>query len=110
MDGENFVCLKGKLTKKQIKEVGANNSKLFNGSIAIPVVGYKNKFQYIKVAAWYSVAEALYELGSGVFIKIHGHIEEKSYNDKCRYCNGPQKKYWTEVIIDNFIKMEVDSD
>lgn len=105
MLGENFVSLVGKIEKSSFKTVGQNNSSLFKANLAIPTQN-ANNFQYIKIVAWGSMADGLIELSSGIFVKIHGHIEENSYNGKCRHCGGFDKKYWTNVVVDNFIKME----
>lgn len=103
MEGENFVSLKGYIKQSTLKTVGDYNSMLFKGKFAIPIGG---KEQHIKIGAWESIAEALYAVPPKSFIHIHGHIEESSYAGKCRYCNGSEKKYWTEVIIDNFVTIE----
>jgi hypothetical protein len=103
IEGENFVSLKGYIQQSTLKTVGNNNSILFKGKFAIPI---NNKKQYIKIGAWNAIAEGLGELSKNSFIYIHGHIEESSYDGKCRYCNGAEKKYWTEVIIDNFVVIE----
>lgn len=99
MRGENFVCLVGKLTYPNFKIVGSGN-KLFKARVAIPISG---KQQYVKVGAWGSLAEALNDVPKDAFVKIHGHIEESSFDGKCRHCGGFDKKYWTEVLVDNFI-------
>jgi hypothetical protein len=104
MKGENFVTLKGKIQWPEIKIVGQNNTKLFKGKLAIPLDD--NKAQYLKIAAWAQVAEGLEGLPEGTFIHIHGHIEERSYDGKCKHCKGQEKKYWTEVVIDNFQVLE----
>jgi hypothetical protein len=52
---------------------------------------------------WANDAEDLEQIKNGSWIKIMGHIEEKSYSSQCRYCQGPDKKYWTDVVIDNYI-------
>ena len=103
MDGENFVSLKGLVRQSNLKTVGDHNSLLFKGKLAIPI---NDKEQYIKIAAWNTIAEGLSELPKNSFIHIHGHIEESSYDGKCRYCNATEKKYWTEVLVDNFIIVE----
>lgn len=108
MVGENFVTLVGKVTRPNFKLVGQNNIPLFKGSLSIPTV--KGSNQFIKVAAWGELAEALKDVSSQVMIKVHGHIEESSYDGKCRHCQGPEKKYWTEVVIDNFIPIEVEEE
>src|SRR6056297_1052646 len=101
MDGENFVTLVGNLSRPTLRQVGQNNISLFKGSMAIPTP--KGTKQYLKVAAWAETAEALGAVPTDVMVKAHGHIEESSYDGKCRHCNGPEKKYWTEVVIDNFV-------
>lgn len=106
MKGENFVTLVGKISRPTIKQVGQYNTSLFKGSIAIPTD--RGTFQYLKVAAWADIAETLYEVGEVAMIKVHGHIEESSYDGKCRHCGGSEKKYWTEVVIDNFVIMTDD--
>lgn len=103
MTGENFVRLKGKVVYPELKTVGSKNSKLFKGKLAIPINGSDDKFQYIKIAAWENIADGLGALSPNAFIKADGHIEERSYDGKCKHCNGMEKKYWTEVIIDNFV-------
>jgi hypothetical protein len=104
-EGENFVSLIGKITWPDFKRVGANSSKLFKAKLAIPVAN-SDKFQYLKIAGWNSIAEALNDVEKDKFIKVHGHIEERSYDGKCKHCGGFDKKYWTEVIVDNFMVLE----
>lgn len=98
MTGENFVILVGKVVYPKYKEFD-NGGKLLNGKISIPIDG---SAQYVKFSAWNSIAEDLYNLKRGTFVKIHGHIEERSYEGKCRHCGGADKKFWTEVVVDNF--------
>ena len=101
--GENFVSLKGKVLNLNLKTVGMGNSKLVSGKISLPING---KAQYIKISAWGSIAEELSALPKNNFVHIHGHIEERSYDGNCRHCNGSEKKYWTEVVVDNFVVIE----
>ena len=105
MVGENFVILVGKITKANARELD-NGNHMFKARLAIPdndeEAQYEN-FQYIKVGAWGTLAEDLGALPEGTYIRMHGHIEESSYDGECRHCKSPEKKYWTEVIIDNYI-------
>ena len=103
--GENFVRLKGKIKNPDVSRVGEHSSILFKASLAIPDVR-KRGYQYVKIAS-FSCAEALGELPEGTFIEAHGHIEERSYQGKCRHCGGFDKKYWTEVQIDYFKVIEI---
>lgn len=99
MEGENFVSLKGTLQWPELKQVGQNNTPLFKAKLAIP---FGDKSQYLKVAGWNSIAEGLNDVPKDAMIHIHGHIEERSYDGICKHCRGQEKKYWTEVVIDNF--------
>lgn len=99
MTGENFVILVGNIVYPKFKEFD-NGGKLLNGKVAVPIDGGT---QYIKFSAWNSLAEDLYSLKRNTFVKIHGHIEERNYSGNCRHCGGPDKKFWTEVVVDNFI-------
>lgn len=103
MNGENFVSLKGKIQWPELKTVGENNSKLFKCKLIIPI---GDKSQYIKLSAWNSMAEGLNDVPKDVFVHIHGHIEERSYDGSCKHCKGQEKKYWTEVVVDNFTVLQ----
>ncbi len=96
--GENFVKLIGKVSYKEVNIYNGNPN--FRCKLAVPI---EDKFQYIKVGAWGSLAESLAELSEGTWIKLYGHIEESSYDSKCRYCQGLSKSYWTSVNINNYI-------
>lgn len=102
MEGENFVNLKGSLQWGEVKQVGQNNTSLYKAKLKIPI---EDRDSYIKVAAWRDTADALAALPKDAFIHIHGHIEESSYDGKCKSCGSAEKKYWTEVVIDNFIQL-----
>jgi len=99
MNGENFVSLKGQIKWPELRVVGERNSKLFKGKLVIPI---EDKSQYLKIAAWNSIAEGLADVSPNAFVHIHGHVEESSYNGSCKHCKAPEKKYWTEVVVDNF--------
>lgn len=99
--GENIVKLVGKITYREANIY--NDSLSFKCKLAIPI---NDKFQYVKVSAWGKLAEALAELPNGTYIKIFGHIEETSFETKCKYCQGPSRVYWTNVAVDNFIVLD----
>lgn len=96
--GENIVKLVGKITYKEVNTYDSTVS--FKCKLAVPVGEH---FQYIKVNAWGSLAESLAELPNNTWIRLFGHIEESTYESKCRYCKGVSKAYWTSVGIDNYI-------
>ena len=99
--GENYVKLVGYIKYRELASY--NDYSNFKCKLAIPI---NESFQYIKVAAWGDLAESLAELPEGTCVKIHGHIEETSYSSKCKYCSGPLKVYWTNVVVDNYIIIE----
>lgn len=99
--GENFVSLTGKIIRPKLKELD-NNNFMFKATLAIPAQDGPGA-QYVKLGAWGNLAEDIGMLRSGTYVKIHGHIEESSFKGQCRHCGGYDTKYWTEVIIDNFI-------
>jgi len=105
MIGENFVSLTGKIEYPNLKQVGTNNTSLFNAKLSIPTQP-DGKNQYIKIVAWGITAEAMNEVAKTAFVKIHGHIEERSYDGKCKHCGGLDKKFWTNVVVDNFVIIE----
>ena len=105
MEGENFCILIGKIYNPTYKVVGVNDSPMFKASLGIPTAEKKG-YQFIRITAWYGIAEALNEVDSNTFIKIHGHIENGSYNAPCKYCQSLDKKYTVDIIVDNFIQLK----
>lgn len=102
--GTNFVQLEGELMWPEFKATATG--KLFcKFKMAIPVKygdGNTGK-QYVKCCAWESVAEALQNVGENAWLKVTGRYSERSYDGKCKHCHSAEKKYWTEVVIDNFV-------
>jgi len=105
MEGENFFIGIGRIFNPTFKLVGAGDYAMFKASLGIPTAERKG-YQFIRITAWYGIAEALNEVDSNTFIKIHGHIENGSYNAPCKYCQSLDKKYTTDVIVDNFITLK----
>lgn len=99
-EGENFVILQGKITYPKFTEL-SHGSGMFKGSLAIE--SDDGQVQYIGITAWSPLAEALSEVNSRYKVRVHGHIEKSTSDSKCKYCGGPDKKYWTNVMVDNFI-------
>ena len=63
----NFVILEGPVDYPNFRTVGDNVS-LFKGKVA-----------GVNIVAWRGNADALNEVPKDIWVKIHGHIEEKSY-------------------------------
>jgi hypothetical protein len=88
---ENFVSLEGPIVNPNFRKV-SDDVSLFKGKVA-----------GVNIIAWRNYADTLSDVPIGVPVKIHGHIEEKSYDSKCYHCGGYIKKYWTDVVVDNFM-------
>lgn len=102
ISGDNFVKLIGIVKYKKVTSYD-NGSTSFKCSLAIPSPNNDGQYQYVKVSSWIKEDDDLNIVPNGTWLKIMGHIEEKSYDSNCKYCNGPDKKYWTDVVIDNYI-------
>jgi len=53
--------------------------------------------------AWGNMAEDLAQLSEDSKVKIHGRINSRSFMGNCPHCKEEQKRYWTEVVVDNFV-------
>ena len=107
MNGENFVRLKGFLKYPELKYFDSGACK-FSGKVAVPISYRKNGEEkntqmFYKISAWSDIAESMSELVEDTPIEIHGHINERKWDAKCKNCGEVEKKYWTDVQVDNFI-------
>lgn len=101
--GENFVNFKGVLGKPFLKKVGASSGvSMLKSQLRINIAGNSKKSQELGIMAWGTVADGLKDAGEGALVHIHGHIEEKSYDGKCKHCGADEKRYITEFVVDNF--------
>jgi len=112
MDGQNFVQLVGFVKYPELRET-ANGNFLFQGKIAIPYTHkdkesgqMKEALNYVKVSAWGEVAQELARLADNTPVKVQGRFNERSYNSNCKGCGAAEKKYWTDVLVENFITVE----
>lgn len=107
--GNNFVELVGFLTNPQLKET-RNGNFHFQGKVAVPFA-YKDKTsgdmkegsKYIKISAWGDLAQELSSVTEGAGVKVHGVFNERSYDSNCKSCGNPEKKYWTDVLVNNYV-------
>lgn len=107
--GNNFVELVGFLNGAQLKET-RNGNYHFQGKVAVPFA-YKDKqtgeqkegSKYIKISAWGDLAQELSTVSEGASVKVHGVFNERSYDSSCKSCGSPEKKYWTDVLVNNFV-------
>ena len=112
MDGSNFVELVGFIKYPQLRET-RNGNYLFQGKVAVPfsyqdreTKEQKEGSKYIKISAWGDLAQDLANLSEDTPIKVHGVFNERSYDSNCKSCGAPEKKYWTDVLVNNFVIVE----
>jgi single-strand DNA-binding protein len=109
MEGQNFVQLVGLMKFPSLRET-VNGNHLFQGKVAVPYT-YKDRqtgevresSNYIKISAWGEVAQDLARLPEDTPVKVQGRVNERSYDSNCKGCGEPEKKYWTDVLVENFV-------
>ena len=109
MEGSNFVELVGYLRYPDVKETRNGHLK-YQAKVAIPFV-YRDREtgeekegnNYIKISAWNEVAQALSEVQEGAPVRVQGSFNERSYDGNCKQCGHAEKKYWTDVLVNNFV-------
>ena len=107
MEGINFVRLKGILKWPKPGKTQGGYPR-FTGRVAVPLVYEKNGEKVEteishNVSAWGPTAEGLGELADGTPVEVVGHINTRSYDGRCKHCDGTDKKYWTEVQVETFV-------
>lgn len=110
--GNNFVELVGLLKYPQLKETRNGNFQ-FQGKVAIPFFFKDRETQeektgnkYVKISAWGELAQELGSLREDTPVKVHGVVNERSYDGNCKHCGTAEKKYWTDVLVDNFVVVD----
>lgn len=97
-EGENRFILQGELVWPELKQVGPNSSNLFKAKLKIP---YERDGQirhsYIKITAWDDNAESLGQQGEGAFVKVSGHVQDRTWTTP-----EGQKRIFTDAIVTNW--------
>lgn len=111
VDGKNFVELQGTIKWPEFKET-RNGYQLFKGKIAVPFKWTdkasgeeKEGSSYYSFVVWGELAVEMSSLKEGVPVLIQGALQSRSYEANCKSCAAPEKKYWTDVLIDNFMEV-----
>ena len=110
MEGFNSVKMRGYLVYPKLSST-ANGFPKFSGKIMIPIK-YKSGDKemdgksYHNLCAWGALAEALGEMSENTPIEIDGILNSRSYDGQCKSCGTAEKKYWTEVQINNFLILD----
>jgi len=112
LQGNNFVELVGFIKYPELRETRNGNSH-FQGKVAVPssykdfkTGEQKDTQRYIKVSAWGDLAQELSTLQDGTPVRIQGIFNERSYDGNCKSCGNAEKKYWTDVLVNNFVVVE----
>lgn len=100
--GENFILLQGYIFKPEYRLVGKNDYPMYTASLGIPMDD-TGKYQFIRISAWFKLADRFNDLKVKTLIKLHGHIENGSYMASCPQCKFSSKRYTTDIIVDDFI-------
>lgn len=107
MQGRNEVYLSGYIKFPEVQTT-RNGYTLFKGKVEVPTVftdkngEVKEIKKYIQVSAWGDLAQELGELQDGTPVHLVGSYNQRSYEGNCKSCSEPEKKYWTDVLVDNF--------
>lgn len=107
MTGLNYVRMRGFLQRPKFSATAKGFPK-FNATLAVPI-SYKRGGEdvdskiYYNICAFGDVAEGAADLAEGTPLEIEGRINTRSYDAACKSCGAQEKKYWTEVQVDNFI-------
>lgn len=104
MEGRNFVELVGQIRWPELNYTVNGNAR-FKCKVAVPFTTKDGelKHEFHSVVAWGNIAEDLAQLSEDTKIKVHGRINSRSFMGKCPHCKEEQKRYWTEVVVDNFV-------
>lgn len=99
-EGSNEFLLQGEVKWPEVKYVGQNNSTaLFKGKLRIPFTKDDGSpgNAYVKITAWDDLAEGLGQIQEGDFVKVTGHIQDRTWEAP----NG-QKRVFTDAVVTNF--------
>ena len=108
MQGKNEVYLTGHIKYSEVLPTSNGGSRL-KAKISVPFP-YKDKetqeerqgTKLYKIAAWNDIAEDLGALEDGTAVEVVGTLNERSYPGNCKSCGTEEKKYWSDVLVNNF--------
>jgi len=103
-EGDNQFLLQGELRWPEINYVGQDKSTpLFKSKVRIPFIkddGTPGN-AYVRITAWDELGEQLNSIGEGNFVKVTGHIQDRTWEAP----NG-QKRVFTDAVVTNFTPAE----
>lgn len=104
MIGKNLIVLIGYITKPNLLEY-EEGKYLFTATMSIPTDEAEKHKQKLKITS-FEYAEQLALINEDVMVKVEGHFETKSYSYMCPSCGNLERRYWTTIVVDNFLKAE----
>jgi single-strand DNA-binding protein len=97
--GENQFILQGEIVWPELKRVGERDTALFKSKVKVPFAREDGTtgMAYVRITAWDDTAEGLGSVGEGVFVKVSGHIQDRTWT-----APGGQKRVFTDAVVTNF--------
>ena len=105
--GENQFVLQGEVRWPELKQVGEKGNSLFKCKIRAPYVREDGSVgnSYVKITAWDELADGLGAFGEGQFVKVSGHIQDRTWTDQ-----AGQKRVFTDAVVTNFVAAQANAD
>jgi single-stranded DNA-binding protein len=107
MNDRNFVEVTGKLAYPEYKET-SNGYPRFTGKVIVTKQGtdrdgndYSSK-DFVRIVAWGDLARTMQELEENSRLNVTGRLSDRSYTGQCKACGADQKRFWYEVVVDNY--------
>ena len=100
-EGLNQFVLQGEVVWPELRQVGERGTNLFKSKVKIPFFREDDpenlRHAYVRITAWDDLAEGLGQIGEGDYVKVSGHIQDRTWTAP----NG-QKRVFTDAVVTNF--------
>ncbi len=100
-EGINQFVLQGEVVWPEMRQVGERGTNLFKSKVKIPFFREDDpsnlRHAYIRITAWEDLAEGLDAVGEGNFVKVSGHIQDRTWT-----ADNGQKRVFTDAVVTNF--------
>ena len=101
-EGLNQFVLQGEVVWPDFKQVGERQSSLFKSKVKIPFYREDDpstlRHAYVRITAWDENADGLSGVAEGQFVKVSGHIQDRSWTNP----ETGQKRTFTDSIVTNY--------
>lgn len=102
VEGVNQFVLQGEVIWPELKQVGERGTNLFKSKVKIPFYREdepdKLRHAYVRITAWDELAEGLGQLAEGDYVKVSGHIQDRTWTS-----DAGQKRVFTDAVVTNFV-------